>query len=83
MGYRELLPKADYIADRLNKAGLTREQQQETFEAFAHLINEYSDFHQNEYERVGEKQDLGAQEALSDLALMFESEARYSTAEEG
>ena len=83
MGYQELLPVADYVADRLNKAGLTREQQQVTFEAFAHLISEYADFYSNEYERVGEKQDLGAHEALTELSQMFESEARYSTAKEG
>lgn len=83
MGYRDLLPDGDYIADRLNKAGLTREQQQHTFEAFAHLITDYADYYLNEYERVGEKQDLGAHEALTEMAQMFESEARYSTAKEG
>jgi hypothetical protein len=80
MGYRELLPQADVVANRLKEAGLTPDQQQAAFESFAYLLDEYADYYQNEYERVGEKEDRGAQQALFEMAEMIRSEGRYSTA---
>jgi hypothetical protein len=83
MGYRNLLPDADSVAVDLADAGLTAEQQQRVFDSVAYFISEYADFYQNEYERIGEKEDKGAQEALGEIVEMFRSEARYSTSKQG
>lgn len=82
MAYRDLLPGADSLAVDFSDAGLTKEQQQRVFDSTAHFLNEYAEYYQNEYERVGEKGDKGAQEALTEIVDMFTSEARYSTAQE-
>lgn len=83
MGYRELLPDTDSVATDLKDAGLTPEQRQRALDSVAYMIGEYADYYDNEYQRFGERSDKGAHEALSEIAEMFRSEARYSTAKQG
>ena len=80
MGYRELLPQVDSVSSQLNDAGLSPQQRESVLAAVGYYLEQYSDFYHNEYQRVGERQDQGAHEALNEIAQDFLSESRYATA---
>jgi len=82
MGYRDLLPQVDSVTSEMIDAGLSPEQRQRIMSAVGTLLVEYSDYHLNEYQRVGERQDQGAHDALAELAQDFLSESRCPTAVE-
>jgi len=71
MGYRELLPDVNHVATEMDKAGLNKSQQSQVLRAFAYVMDEHAQYFDNEYERIGEKQDMGASEALSQFADDF------------
>lgn len=76
MGYRDLLPQVDSVTSELTEAGLSPEQRQRILGAVGILLVEHSDYYLNEYERVGERQDRGAHEALAELAQDFLTASR-------
>lgn len=80
MGYRDLLPQVDGVTSEMTEAGLSPEQRQRILSAVGTLLMEHSDYYLNEYQRVGERQDQGAHDALAELAQDFLSESHYATA---
>lgn len=82
MGYRELLPQIDSISTELIDAELSPQQRENVLAIVGNYLNEWSEYHHNEFERIGEKQDKGAHEALSQMAQDFLSESRYATSTE-
>lgn len=80
MGYRDLLPQVESVTSEMIDADLSPEQRQRILSAVGTLLVHYSDYYLNEYQRVGERQDQGAHDALAELAQDFLSESRYATA---
>lgn len=79
MGYFELLPRIDDICKELTEADFSAQQRETLLAMFGNYLNEWSEYHLNEFQRVGEKQDRGAYEALDQMAQDFLSASRYST----
>lgn len=71
MGYRELLPDVHHVVAEMDKAGLDKLQQSQVLRAFAYVLDEHAQYFNNAYQRIGEKQDLGASEALAEFAEDF------------
>jgi hypothetical protein len=82
MGYRDLLPQIVSISTELIEAELSPQQRVSVLAIVGNYLNEWSEYHLNEFERVGEKQDKGAHEALNEIAQDFLSASRYATSNE-
>jgi hypothetical protein len=80
MGHFELLPEPGTITEAMRDAGMTPDQQQAVLETMAYVLNEHAEYHDSEYQKIGEKTDKGAAEALTFFADAFRSDARYATA---
>jgi len=82
MGYFELLPRIDDLCNELDEAGFSAKQRESMLAVFGNYLNEWSEYHLNEFQRIGEKQDRGAHEVLNEMAQDFLSASRYSTSTE-
>lgn len=83
MAHFEQLPDASTVTDELRNTDLTSGQQQKILDSVAYLLSEHAEYYKGEHQKKGEKQDLGAREALEQLATDFRAEARYAAVHEG
>ncbi|MCM3556778.1 hypothetical protein M3697_16965 [Janibacter melonis] len=75
MGYFELLPTPEDVSEQLSQAGLTAAHRKEALHAVAYFLGEHSDYYDNEWQRVGEKEDRGSHDTLKQLAQEFRDAA--------
>lgn len=79
MGYKELLPQGEDISKKLIESGFDNSQRQTIFDVFGEFLREHAEYYENQYDKIGERDDRGAAGALHTIADWFESESRYSS----
>jgi len=62
VSYADLLPDVSDLRASLKGHGLSNAQLRDVLTTVGWYLREHAEFHQNEYERIGEKRDLGASE---------------------
>lgn len=83
MAYEDLLPTVEELAESLSKENVPPETIALVFERVGDLLDEHAQYHEYEFDRVGEKESRGANDALQEMADHFRSSGRYATAHYG
>lgn len=73
MAHYDLLPQhEDLLADLTDEGPLTREQATEALQTIAHAAHLWRDYYSDQYEIIGEQQELGARDALDSFAKLLD-----------